>query len=171
MGSGFRNGADGQLTDDELMAGLRRAAAQIDPVPDAVVQAARAAISTRDIDGELAVLLADSYSHSEPGLGGVFEQVRSRAAAQDRPRLLTFSGGGVQIDLELSPRDGLMDVIGQLTGAAPGDCALQQATADWQRLQVDDVGRFLSSGMSHGPMRVRCRSEHATVVTTAWVTV
>jgi hypothetical protein len=160
---------DAPLGDDELVEWLRRVAAEADPVPEVVLDAARAAISTRDLDGELAVLLADSHAHEEPS--GVFEPVRSHTVAQHRPRLLTFAGGGVQIDLELGPRDGVMDVIGQFTGASHGECAIQHACANWQRLDVDELGRFLFSGLPRGPVRVRCRTARAIAVTTAWVTV
>ena len=88
----------------------------MDPVPAEVLIAARAAIATRDLDGELAVLVADSNAHEEPSLTSLFEPVRSHTASPSRPRLLTFAGGGVQIDLELGTRQGLIDVVGQFTG-------------------------------------------------------
>jgi hypothetical protein len=143
----------------------------VDPVPDEVLVAARAAIDTRDLDGELAVLVADSNAQEEPSLTSLFEPVRSHTASQNRPRLLTFAGGGVQIDLELGPRQGLIDVIGQFTGTAPGDYAIQHAASDWQRLDVDDLGRFLFNGLPPGPVRLRCQSSRSTAVVTAWMTV
>src|SRR5262245_61214196 len=154
--------------DDEFMARLRAVAQEVDPVPDRVVEAARAAITTRDLNGELAMLLADSHAQVP---GSMFEPVRSHAATQHRPRLLTFTGAGVQIDLEVGPRDVIVDVFGQLTGAAPGECSIQHARWPWQPVDVDDLGRFLFRGLARGPIRVRCRSTQGVVVTTTWVTV
>jgi hypothetical protein len=161
---------DVPTSDDELMARLRAVAHEVDPIPDRVIEAARAAISTRDLNGELAMLLADSHLQDGLSPGGMFEPVRSHAATQHRPRLLTFTGGGVQIDLELSPRDDLMDLLGQLSGALTSGCAIQHAASGWHPLDVDDLGRFGFRGLAHGPIRVRCRSARGTVVTTTWVT-
>jgi hypothetical protein len=159
------------FSDEDLIAWLRRAVADVDPVPDQVLIAARAAISTRDLDGELAVLVADSHAQDDQSLGALFEPVRSHTPPQNRPRLLTFAGGGVQIDLELGPRQGLVDVVGQFTGSAPGECAIQHASMEWRRLDVDELGRFLFSGLPPGPVRLRCQSTRATPVITAWTTV
>ena len=46
--------------DEELLAQLRAAAGQADPVPPGVVEAARAALSMRALDAELLELTADS---------------------------------------------------------------------------------------------------------------
>jgi hypothetical protein len=156
------------MDDDELVAQLRRVAAQVDPVPGTVVTAARAALSTRDLDGELAVLLADSATESEPGL---LEPVRTAPSHGYPTRLLTFGGGGVQIDLEVGGAGGQLELLGQVTGAAPGECAIQHAYAGWTRVDLDSLGRFLFSGLRHGPVRVRCRSAGGIPVTTSWVTV
>ncbi len=156
------------MDDDELIAELRRIAAEVDAVPETVVSAARAALGTRDLDGELAVLLADSATESDSGL---LEPVRTGSSHGYPTRLLTFGGGGVQIDLELGGRGGQLDLLGQVTGGAPGECAIQHASTGWTRVDLDSLGRFLFSGLAHGPIRVRCRSAGGIPVTTSWVTV
>ncbi|MFD0744362.1 hypothetical protein ACFQ1L_23015 [Phytohabitans flavus] len=67
----------GELDDDALMAELRRIAAEVDPVPPSVIEAARAAIFTRHLDHELAELVADS---ADAGSGLLYEAVRGPGA-------------------------------------------------------------------------------------------
>jgi hypothetical protein len=131
------------------------------------VSAARAALTTRDLDGELAVLLADSGA--EESIGVPLEAVRTEAVY--RTRLLSFGGAGVQIDLEVGGRADQLDVMGQLTGADPQGCAIQHGSAGSVPLDVDSLGRFLCSGLVPGPIRIRCRSAGGTPVSTTWVTV
>jgi hypothetical protein len=156
--------------DDDLMAELRRVAAAIDGVPDEVRAAAHAAIGTRDLDRQLADLIADSAQSGADD--EAFEEVR--AWTGDGPpssRLLSFAGGEVQVDLEVSEHGELLDVIGQFTGASAGECALEYANGERVVLDVDSLGRFLVSGVRHGPVRARCRSAGGAPVTTAWVTI
>ena len=165
---------DDPSKDDELVADLRRVASVIDPVPDEVRAAARAAISTRDLDRQLAELIADSAGGDDEARGpaAAFEQVRTWSG--DGPassRLLSFAGGDVQVDLEVSEHGDGVDVIGQFTGASIEECVLEYANGVRLPLEVDSLGRFLVNGLLHGPVRARCRSTDGTAVTTAWVTI
>lgn len=158
--------------DDEIIAALRHLASEIDPVPDHVLAAARAAITTRDLDGELAVLVADSSATDTvggPGGGTGFEPVRAGSAAGQGNWLLSFEGGGIQVDLEISERGGQVDVIGILTGVSPDGCVFEFATGEQWDLDVDTLGRFLLSDAPCGTARLRCRSVAGAAVTTAWV--
>ena len=160
--------------DDELVAELRRVASTIDPVPDDVRTAARAAISTRDLDRQLADLIADSAGGDDEvqGSAAAFEQVRTWTG--DGPassRLLSFAGGDVQVDLEVSEHGDGVDVMGQFTGASIGECVLEYANGERLPLEVDSLGRFLVNGVRRGPVRARCRSTDGAAVTTAWVTI
>jgi hypothetical protein len=158
-----------ELSDDELVGALRRVAAEADPVPDDVVAAARAALGTRDLDAELAVLIADSASASgtaEPA----FEPVRTGADAVPDSRLLTFRGGGIELDVEVSGQGPVVDLVGQLTGGSAGECVLEHAGGRYP-LDPDPLGRFLVTGVRRGPARVRCRAAGGALVLTAWVTI
>jgi hypothetical protein len=154
--------------DDEITGELRRLAGMIDPVPDHVLAAAAAALGTRDLDGEMAVLIADSAARD--GTSVSFEPVRGGASVQGS-RLLSFAGSGVQVDLEVIEHGDRLDLFGQFAGASAEGCVLEHATAGPRSLEVDNLGRFLVSGARHGPVRARCRSVAGVWVMTAWVTI
>jgi hypothetical protein len=154
--------------DDELIEVLRRLAAEADPVPEDVGAAARAAIRTRDLDHELAMLVADSADEgSELDGEHAFEPVR--AGGGENRRLLTFAGGDIQIDLEVSDHGDRLDLIGQFVGASTEDCALEYAGGARRALELDSLGRFLATGVERGPVRARFRTAAGVPMTTAWV--
>ncbi|BCB90380.1 hypothetical protein Psuf_076930 [Phytohabitans suffuscus] len=145
------------------MADLRRIAAEVDPVPPGVVEAARAAILTRHLDHELAELIADS---SEAGAGLLFEAVRGPGAGESR--LLTFDGGGVQVDVDLAPTGQGLRVIGQFTGPV-SECGVERGDGGAVEVEVDELGRFVADGVPPGPIRLRFRSDIGQLVRTAWL--
>jgi hypothetical protein len=156
-------------TDDELLAWLGRVAAEADPVPEPVRLAARAAIACRDLDGELAVLLADSTADPDRDADGAFEPVRGALDGQaTRSRMVSFEGGGVRVDLELSRYGERLDLVGQLIGAAGGG-TLEYLDGEPHALDPDDLGRFLISGVAPGILRVRCVSTAGVPVSTSWI--
>jgi hypothetical protein len=148
--------------DDELLARLGGVVAEIDPVPAEVRRAARAAFGTRDLDGELAALVADSAHDG-------FEAVR--AGDLFGPRLLSFACDGVQVDLEVSRAGDQVDLTGQVTGAAGHGCRLEYPRGATVELDLDSIGRFLVSGVPGGPIRLRCYSAGGVPVLTSWVAV
>ncbi|MDQ7909299.1 hypothetical protein RB614_32740 [Phytohabitans sp. ZYX-F-186] len=149
--------------DDALMAELRRIAAEVDPVPPGVLEAARAAIATRHLDHELAELVADS---ADAGSGLLFEAVRGPGAAESR--LLTFDGGGVQVDVDLEPAGSGLRLIGQFTGPVT-ECGVERGDGGSVEVDVDELGRFVADGVPPGPIRLRYRSEIGQLVRTAWL--
>jgi hypothetical protein len=161
--------------DDELVDRLRRIAAEVDPVPDGVDAAARAAIRTRDLDRQLAVLVADSAAGEDPDLEwdrvAAFDQVRTGGATAGLRRLLSFAVGDVQVDLEVSGHGDRVDLIGQFTGASTEECVLEFADGAHVALEVDSLGRFLAAGVDRGALRARFRSAAGAPMTTAWVTI
>jgi hypothetical protein len=153
------NSADSGL-DDQLIADLRQVVGVVDPVPEGVFAAARAAIVTRDLDGELAELVADTGTRVPAG------SVRGGTPR----RLLSFACGEVQIDLEVTVgSDRIVGIIGQLSGGTNDDCVLEYP-AGRQPVSLDSLGRFAVTGARGGPVRVRCRSAAGERVTTSWVT-
>ena len=149
---------------EDLLDGCRRIARPVDAVPDAVLAAARDVFLARDLDGELAVLIADSRSAA-----GLYEPVRAEPEPQGR-WLLSFEGGGIQVDMELAETSGRLRLVGQFTGDS-GDDHFLESGGTQHRLEVDGIGRFLVEDVGHGPMRLRCRSSCGNPVTTVWVTI
>lgn len=150
--------------DDDLLDRLRGIAGSIDPVPAAVLEAARAAVETRDLDGELAGLVADS---ADVASGRGFEPVRRGPEPVD-DRLLSFDGGGVRIEVEVIGDGGGLTVIGQLTGVADR-LEFEHGNGRRAEVPVDELGRFLLGGLLPGPVRLRCRSASGAQVTTSWI--
>jgi hypothetical protein len=160
--------------DDELIDDLRRVASEADPVPDDVRAAAYAAINTRDLDAELALLIADSAAEShdlewDPVVG--YDPVRAGTAGAQTRRLLSFAAGDVQLDIEVSDHGGRLDIIGQFSGAPVSDSELEYADGGRHSLQVDSLGRFVVSGARPGAVRARFRSAGGTPVATSWVAI
>jgi hypothetical protein len=155
------------ISDDALLTDLRRIASMVDGPPGPVVAAARAAFLTRDLDGELAVLIADSRAAGDRA----YDPVRASDIEPAQGRwLLSFSGGGVQVDMEVEEEHGRLRLIGQLLGSAAADCFLDSAGGR-RLIEVDELGRFIVADIAPGPVRLRCRSADGRVITTAWVTV
>ncbi|GAA1896188.1 hypothetical protein [Asanoa iriomotensis] len=150
--------------DEELLSAYRRIAADVDGTPDDVLVAARAAFLTRDLDAAIAVLVADSRNET------AYETVRAEPDPAQGHWLLSFEGGGIQVDLEVREEQGRLRLLGLLSGTSSGDCFLEQA-GERHRVDVDPLGRFVVVGVAHGPIRLRCRSSDGTRVTTTWVTI
>jgi hypothetical protein len=151
--------------DEALMAELRRIVADADPVPDTVVAAARAAFETRDLDRDLAELVADSAA-ADAG----FETVRQTPGSQAAGRLLSFDGGGVRVEMEVTRTGDDLTLIGQLDGVAGTSCDLERGGGHRTAIELDELGRFLVTGLPPGPLRLRCRSAGGAEVVTVWIT-
>jgi hypothetical protein len=164
---------DGVSEDEHLISELRRLAAAIDPVPDLVRAAAHAAISTRHLDRELVVLVADSAADNadvDRDLYTAFEPVRTASPGRPTSRLLTFATGGLQVDLEVTELGDVLELIGQVTGVPIADCVLEYANGRRLAIEVDGLGRFMATATEHGAVRARFRSTAGDQVMTAWVT-
>ena len=145
---------------------LRRIVRDVDPVPEDVLAAARAAITTRELDAELAALVADSAAEQ---VELRFEPVRRASTEGADIRLLSFDGGGVRADLEVSGSGDQLTVVGQLMGASQHGCVLQQGDGRVHDVELDALGRFLITGVTSGPARLRCRAASGSPVNTHWV--
>jgi hypothetical protein len=130
------------VSDEDLGIALRSLLATVDPVPEAALRAAYAAIGWRDLDANLARL-----TH-EVGLDR--ELLHLRGAP---PRLLTFSSGETTIELEVSADGGQVRLLGQLEPAGAADVTVQCISGS-RTTQADDRGRFSISDLSDGWMRV-----------------
>jgi hypothetical protein len=144
------------VSDDDLLELVGRALRAADPVPDRVIEGARAAWTWRTIDQELAELVFDS--------AGELTGVRS----EDTARQLTFRSPGMEIEVmvvdEASRR-----IVGQLI--PPGTYTVRLLTSD-ERVQeetADRLGRFAFDTVAPGPVRLEVVALDGThVVTTEW---
>lgn len=152
------------MNDDALLEWLRKVAAEADPVPEEVAAAAREAIRLKDLDGQLAELVADSASTDSE-----YDTVRRAGPEITDERLLSFEGGEVRVELGLSPSEDGLTIIGQLIGASVEGCELEYSDGNREQVQLDELGRFLHDGRRRGPMRIRCRSVRGSPVVTSWV--
>ena len=128
-------------TDDSgLLDLLGEALRTREPVPDHVLDGARAAFTWRTIDAELAELVFDSAD----GLAGV------RSGTGDRQ--VTFQAPGVEIEVMVvdAARHRL---IGQLI--PPGEADIELVSGDRVRsLRSDALGRFSFDEIEPGPVRI-----------------
>src|SRR5258708_29472442 len=87
-------------------------AATADPVPEAVMAAARAAFGLRDLDARVAELVRDSE------VDAPLMAVRSTVMRDAEGRMLSYEAGGTTIECEVVTRAGQRSVSGQRSGAA-----------------------------------------------------
>jgi hypothetical protein len=144
---------------DPTNASLRSVIDRADPVPSTVVDAARAAYTWRTIDAELAELTADSAVAAAG--------VRSSSA----PRLLTFEGAGVEVEVEVAQTSSTRRLSGQLVPVGPAHVTVRWAGGT-RETAADDLGRFAVDGIPAGSVSLlvlRTGAEHPIV--TSWISI
>ncbi len=152
--------------DDALLDELRHVLGQLDPVPEPVRIAARAAIEWRTLEAELAALVHDSAADES--------LLAVRGAGE--PRALTFEAPGLSIEVEAEAEgdDGLLCLAGQLVPPQAAEVAVRHGE-EIVAVRADERGRFLARGVSPGPVSLRCRLDGATgdsrLLETAWLTI
>ena len=146
---------------DRLEERLRRVATEADPVPDSVVAAARAAFTTRDLDAELAELVADSAVDEEP--------VLTRSVLSD-VRMLSFAAADVTVDVDVEPGPQTGTVL--LHGMAVGAVGEIVVVTPGSRVPaaIDAHGRFESLAVMSGPVRLELTTADGRRLATSWVT-
>jgi hypothetical protein len=146
--------------DELLVARLRDLAGRMDPVPPAVLDAARAAFAWRTIDAELAALVEDA-SANEPALAGI----RGEGSV-----MLSFEAADLTVDLEVLETPGGRRLVGQLLPMQAGTVEAVTPTGS-RSAEADDLGRFVTDDVPGGPVRLRCHlPADGRVVQTDWVT-
>ncbi len=145
---------------DQFTGRLRTIGSRVDPVPPAVMSAARAAFEWRTVDAELAELTYDSWVDDRELAG-----VRGRGGR----RQLTFEAPGLTVEVEVA--DGAAPgLVGQFVPAHRGTVELRHGTGVLT-LAVDDLGRFTAPHFPAGPLSLRCTADAASPVETEWVAV
>ena len=152
-------------SDDDLLEDLRRVIAELDPIPDDALIAARAALDWRTIDAELAELIADSATDEAALL------VRGSAHA----RLLAFEAPELTIEVEAEQSaDGELLLTGQLIPPQTAEVAVRHGDA-LVAIRADERGRFSAHGIAPGQVSLRCRLDGgpgaARLVETEWMSI
>ena len=129
------------MTDDDLMLGLRNALSP-DPVPSAVIEAARASLTWRSVDDELAELLSDSADLALTGVRGTGD------------RRLSFEAPQLVIEFVLVPGPRGSRLEGQLAPAGPARIEVRHGS-ETTEIDADDHGRFVLDGVRNGPLALR----------------
>lgn len=146
---------------DDLEARLRRIAGEADPVPPEVVHAARLALSLRDLDAELAELVADT---AVTGLTGV-------RGGQDDPRLLTWRSGELTVELQVSETVDGLELRGQVSDTAPPvEVGVEDEQGTRRALTLDRHGSFAVAGVAPGRLRLRVTDTSGRRIVTGWLT-
>ena len=144
---------------DPLLGELRRVVEKADPIPDAVVSAAKASFTWRTIDAELAELVSDSLLSSAG--------IRSGTGA----RLLTFEGLGVEVEVEVADTGRTRRLTGQLVPVGAATIVVRWSAGSVET-QTDDLGRFTVADVPAGAVSLAIvdPTDRHTVVT-SWVSI
>jgi hypothetical protein len=139
----------GGAGDEQLAVELAELLRRFDPVPDRVLDAARASLGWRTLEADLAQLIADSRLATGAAVRG------------EPPRLLTFQAGDrITIELEVSElgdqHGGRLRVLGQLVPPRPARIRAERPDGTVE-VAADPLGRFALRDLSRGPLRLTCR--------------
>jgi hypothetical protein len=131
--------------DRSLLAELRRSRRRQDRLGPRAVAAARAAISWRTFDAQLAELTEAPEDHG--GRAGVRRSVG--------PAMLSFEAPCLEVAVEVVPAGDRRRLVGQL---APGRSGLVQVRhrGGAVTVEADAVGRFAAEDLEPGPVSLRC---------------
>ena len=142
--------------EESLLSLLRRGLDASDQAPADVTDFAKAALSWRSIDAELAQLSYDSSEESATtGVRGLVAE-----------RILAFESEEWMIDLEFNPFDG--HLMGQIEPA--GEMTIELHVIGRVLItQSDDQGRFGFEGIYNGPVAIVTRIGGEQVVKTEWI--
>jgi hypothetical protein len=144
-------------TDDQLMDMIAAAMDGADPVPEGVLEAARATFTWRTIDAELAALVFDSAADDLVG-------VRST----ETTRQMTFRTPGVEIELVVVSET-RRRIVGQLVPPQEAEITLHHQD-ETRTARSDRLGRFTFPDVPSGSVRLTCKlaDESGAVIQTEW---
>ena|SRR5690349_10449264 len=140
--------------EEQVLADLGAALRAPGAVSEELVEAGRQAATWRTVDEELAALAYDSALDADL-------LVRARSAGT--VRTLVFDGDGLSVQVEVAGGE----LVGQLTPPQTGQVTLSTPAGSYDQTSADEIGCFLL-GQPRGPVRLRCQTEQAVLVTD-WV--
>jgi hypothetical protein len=151
-------GSELNPADRRLLAEVRTVLDAVDPVPDAILSSARAALTWLTIDAELAALAEDSALTSAG--------VRSAALS----RSLTFESDAGIVAFEVTGDGDVRQIVGQAD--RPASLTVRH-NGDPITLATDEQGRFRIDGVLAGPVSLHCtfRDTPDSPIVTSWIVV
>jgi hypothetical protein len=150
------NDAGDEYDDVRLLADLNALYEHDDPVPEAVLAAARGAFGWADFDSELARLLDEESLAGRP--------VRNTGDQH----LLTFEAAHLTFVVESTELADGRKLVGQVMPPGPRELWLECADGKRATTEVDELGRFSLPQLPAGPARLRCELPDGTRVVTEW---
>jgi hypothetical protein len=144
--------------DDALLADLAEAVAALDGREQTIASLGRGAYAWRTVDDDLLMASLSYDSVVEPALN-------MRSNSNDTgPRTMVFTSAPLAVELEVMGGRAL----GQLSPATPGTVVIESADGTSLTVEVDELGFFEAEPLPAGPVRIRCDTEVAKLVTD-WV--
>jgi hypothetical protein len=162
-------------SDEVLLSRLRVAFAAVDPVPDQVSDAARAAFAWRTAPADpadptaltdptapaapaatLAELVADSAEGAPTGIRGDGDR-----------RLLVFTGPDVAVEIEVTEAGSDREIVGRLAPPASAEVAVRHPGGEVSA-SADRGGHFVAA-VPAGPVSLMFLLPDASSVVTSWV--
>lgn len=145
-------------TDEALLGRLRLVVDQLDPMPAHLADAAKALLGLRRLDEELAELVRDSAE----------EQGRLLAVrGEGDVRLISFETGPVTVELQVTERGSVRDLVAQVSGTAVVRAEVETATGR-SPVPVED-SLFTLDGAPAGLLRLRLLTAAGRDLVTSWV--
>ena len=147
-----------KMSEEQLLARLAAALDAAEPMPEGMLDQAKATFTWRTIDAELAALVFDSAAEELVG-------VRS----SDANRQMTFRTPGVEIELVVVSET-TRRLVGQLVPPQVAEIQLHHEDGS-QTASTDNLGRFAFDDVPAGSVRLTCRliGEDEAVVQTEWI--
>jgi len=146
------------LDDLTLLAQVRAAIEEYDPVPPNVVAAAQASLTWRTVDAELAELIEDSA-------------LATASVRSSGPRSLVFESPVATVVVEVEPRNGSRRLTGQIVLPRAAQVQVRHVGGRTD-VEADAQGRFAIDNVPAGRLSLLCRfAEESRDLVTSWVTV
>jgi len=149
------------ISDDELLDRLRVVTDEVDPMPEVVLASARAAFALRTLDADLAELVRDSAEEERGGLIAV--------RGEGDARLISFETGAVAVELQVTERGALRDLVAQVSGVDIGRAEVETPTSRYPTALEDSLVSV--DGVPAGHMRLHLHTTQGRDLVTSWVRV
>jgi hypothetical protein len=145
-------------SDEALLVRLGAVLDELDPTPPEVVTEARALFGLRRLDEELAELVRDSAEDR----GGLLA-VRGEGDV----RLISFETGPVTVELQVTERGAVRDLVAQVTGTALVGAEIE-TSAGRRDVPIED-SLFTVEDVPAGLLRLRLHTAAGRQLVTSWV--